>query len=108
MKTTGWNKSAVLGLLLLAVCTGAAAQEKPGKLRSEMAKAEKEYVDLYNKVNTDPQFAIICQPRYLMRAREKSATERMQAAVAAGDSTGSANTRGPNVGAASAGGSIST
>ncbi|HXC57893.1 MAG TPA: hypothetical protein VN645_01175, partial [Steroidobacteraceae bacterium] len=60
MKKTGLNTYAVLGLLL-AVCTGATAQEKPGKLRSEMAKAEKEYVDLYNKVNTDPQFAIICK-----------------------------------------------
>ena len=92
---------------------------QPRKLRSEMVKAEKEYVDLYNKVNTDPQFAIVCrmdtptgttfavrvcQPRYLLRAKEKSASERMQAAVAAGDSSGSANTRGPNLGAASGAG----
>jgi len=114
MKKTDVNSAAALGVSLLAVCVTATAQEKPGKLRSEMAKAEKEYFDLYNKINTDPQFAIVCkmdtptgsnfavrvcQPRYLLNAKEKAATERMQAAVAAADS-GSSNTRGPNVGSA--------
>ena len=106
-------------LILIVACRSAFAADSPGKLRTEMTKAEKAYIDLYNKVNTDPQFAIICrmdtptgsnfavrvcQPRYLLHAAEKSATERMQSAVAAGDATGPANANGPNVGAASGGG----
>lgn len=106
-------------LLALGLLAGglAAAADNPNKLRSEMAKAERQYVDLYNKLNTERQFDIVCrmdtptgstfavrvcQPRYLLRAKEKSATERMQAAVTAGDSTGAANAGGPNVGATSA------
>jgi hypothetical protein len=108
-----------LTLLMLLVCTAAVASESPSKVRNEMTKAEKQYIDLYNKLNEVEEFDIsctenratgttfvnrVCQPRYLTRAKEKSATERMQAAVAAGESTGQANSRGPDVGAASVGG----
>lgn len=103
-------------LALLAAGGVAAAADSPNKLRSEMATAERQYVDLYNKLNTERQFDIVCrmdkptgttfavrvcQPRYLLRAKEKSATERMQAAVSAAESTGAANSGGPNVGAGS-------
>jgi hypothetical protein len=103
----------------LMVASGdAMAAESAGKLRSEMAKVEKEYVDLYNKLNADRQFDIVCrmdtptgsnfavrvcQPRYLLRANEKAATERMQAAVGAGSSNSAANANGPNAGVASPG-----
>lgn len=122
MNKSRWM-TVLLGSTLVAVSAGAMAQqkEKPGKIRSEMTRAEKEYVDLYNKLNTDPRFAIVCvtdrptgssmpvrvcQPRYVMSAREASASQRMQAASTASDSTGQANAAGPNVGAAVAGGGI--
>lgn len=102
------------GLLFVVAGGAASAADSPGKLRTEMAKAEQDYVALYNKLNSDRQFDIVCktdrptgssfpvrvcQPRYLLRATEKSATERMQSAVGAADSTGGANARGPDVGA---------
>jgi hypothetical protein len=109
----------ILGAAAALVASGAFAQEKPGKIRTEMAKAEKAYIDLYNRLNTKPEFAFVCrmdkptgsslavrvcQPRYVLNVKEKSATEVMQAAVAAGDSPGSPNVRGPNVGAVVVGG----
>lgn len=104
---------------LLAISGAALAADSPGRLRAEMARAEKDYIELYNKVNSNPDFAIICrmdtptgttfavrvcQPRYLLSANAKSASERMQSAVAAGNSTGAANASGPNVGAGFGGG----
>jgi hypothetical protein len=54
---------------------------------------------------TGTSFAVrVCQPRYLMAANAKSASERMQSAVAASNSTGSANANGPSVGAGFGGG----
>ena len=107
---------------LLVVCGSAFAADSPGKLRAEMTRAEKEFIDLYNKVNTNPEFAIacrmetptgtnfavrVCQPKYLVTANARTAGERMQSAIAAGVSTGAANSNGPNVGAgAGVGGSI--
>ena len=107
---------------LLAVCSSAIAADSPSKLRSEMARAEQDYITLYNKLNTDRQFDIVCvtdkptgsslpvrtcQARYMLRAAATAATERMQSAVAAGQSTGGANASGPNVGAAAGGGAMS-
>jgi len=106
-------------IILASVQGGALDADSPGKLRAEMAKAEKQYIALYNKVNTIPEFAIVCrmdtptgttfavrvcQPKYLVAARARSASERMQSAVAAGSATGSANANGPNVGAGFGGG----
>jgi hypothetical protein len=99
---------------LLSLSHSAAAAESPGKLRAEMTKAERAFIDLYNKVNTNPEFAIacrmetptgsnfavrICQPKYIVTANARTAGERMQSAVAAGVNTGAANSNGPNVGA---------
>jgi hypothetical protein len=110
----------MLGVVLLAIATGTLAAESPGKLRSEMAKAERQFIDLYNKVNSNPEFAIVCrmdkptgtsfavrvcQPKYLMTETARAASERFQSAVAAGNSTGAANSNGPNVGAGFAAGS---
>ena len=100
-------------ITIAAACSPAFAADSPGKLRAEMARAERDYVDLYNKVNTNPEFAIVCrmdtptgttfavrvcQPKYLITANARSASERVQTAVAAGNSTGGANANGPNVG----------
>jgi hypothetical protein len=109
----------VCAVLLFTFGANAFAADSPGKLRSEMAKAERQYIDLYNKLNSNPEFAIVCrmdkptgtsfavrvcQPRYLMAASARAASERMQSAVSAGNSTGAANSNGPNVGAGFAGG----
>jgi hypothetical protein len=102
----------LLGLLTMA-CDAMAA-ESPGKLRAEMTKTERAYIDLYNKVNTTPEFAIacrmetptgsnfavrVCQPKYIVTANARTAGERMPSAVTAGVNTGAANSKGPNVGA---------
>jgi len=106
---------------LAMCCTSSVvvAADNPGKLRAEMAKVERQYIDLYNKVNTNPEFAIICrmdkptgtsfavrvcQPKYLIAANARSAAEQIQFAVAAGNATGGANANGPNVGAGFGGG----
>ncbi len=104
----------VSALALSAACGQSLAADSPGKLRAEMARAERDYIGLYNKVNTNPEFAIVCkmdtptgtsfavrvcQPKYLLTANAQSASERMQSAVAAGNSTGGTNANGPNVGA---------
>ena len=101
-------------LAMLAAQASSMAAESPGKLRAEMTRAEREFIDLYNKVNTVPEFAIacrmetptgsnfatrICQPKYIVTANARTAGERMQSAVAAGVNTGAANSNGPNVGA---------
>lgn len=105
-------------LTISATCGNALAADSPGKLRAEMARAERDYIELYNKVNANPEFAIVCrmdtptgtsfavrvcQPKYLVTANARSASERMQSAVAAGNSTGGANANGPNIGAGFAG-----
>jgi len=114
-------KSNVLAIVsafaLQVACASAVAAESPGKLRNEMARAEREFVDLYNKTNTNPEFAIVCrmetptgtnfavrvcQPRYLITANARSASESMHSAVGAGTVTGAANANGPNVGAGGA------
>jgi hypothetical protein len=101
-------------LTLCAACSSALAADSPGKLRTEMARAERDYITLYNKVNTNPEFTIVCrmdtptgtsfavrvcQPKYMVTANARSASERLQSAVTASSSTGGANANGPNVGA---------
>ena len=87
---------------LFALCGTAAGADSPSKLRSEMTKVEKEYVELYNKLNTEREFAIVCkmqqptgtrfpvrvcQPRYLVNAAEEAATESMQSAMQSASAT---------------------
>jgi hypothetical protein len=105
--------------LLLVTCTlltaggTASAADKPGALRTEIVKAEDAYFALYNKLNADRQYDMICrkeratgtnfatrvcQPAYLLKANQESASERMRAAVSAGDASGTANARGSNIG----------
>ncbi|MEO6185958.1 MAG: hypothetical protein ABIP38_01615 [Steroidobacteraceae bacterium] len=122
MKRSHGTPTAMAMGLLSALGATVHAADNPNKLRSEMAKAEQEYITLYNKLNTERQFDIVCrtdrptgssisvrtcQPRYMLRAVETAATERMQSAVSAAGSTGGANANGPDVGAASGGGVVS-
>lgn len=113
------TRSIPLAAGLLLACGAFAAEDSPARLRSEMAKAEQQYIELYNKLNTVREFDIrcvtdrptgsaltnrVCRPEYLLRAQQRSASERLQSAAASGESTGAANARGPNVGAATSGG----
>jgi hypothetical protein len=108
----------VSALALQVACASALAAESVGKLRNEMVKAERQFFDLYNKVNTNPEFSIVCrmetptgtnfatrvcQPKYLITAKAREASERMHSAVAAGNATGP-NANGPGVGAGVAAG----
>jgi hypothetical protein len=103
-----------VALLLSMAAAQAIAADSPAKLRSEMAKAEREYVELYNQLNADPQFQIlcvnekptgssfatrVCRPRYLMDATRASARESLDGAVASGGTASSASAGGPAVGA---------
>jgi hypothetical protein len=104
---------------LLLVTAAAASTDNPRQLQDEMVKVENEFFALYNQLNTDHQFdmvcrnerqtgsrfdARVCQPRYLLTAKENAASERVHSAIAAGESSAPANSRGPDVGAAVAGG----
>ena len=108
-------------LLLAAVATTALAAEKAADIRKEMAKTEEAYFALYNKLNSDRQYDIVCRreaetgstflkrvckPRYLERVEQAAASERMQSAIQASASA-AANSRGPDIGTASAGGTSS-
>ena len=56
------------------------------------------------EAQTGSSFAVrVCQPRYVLAAKETSAAERMRAATSAGEASGAANSRGPDVGNAIAG-----
>jgi hypothetical protein len=108
-----------LAALLLIAGGIAAAADNPRDLQAGMVKVENDFFALYNQLNTDHQYDMVCrnetrtgttfqtrvcQPRYLLTAKEDSATARMQTAVSAEQSVGTANTRGPDVGNPVAGG----
>lgn len=110
--------SPLLGVLLLAAGAAAFAAEKASDIRKEMTKVEEQYFALYNKLNADRQFDMVCRreaetgstflkrvckPRYLERAQQTAAAERMQSAIQASASA-SATTRGADVGASTAAG----
>lgn len=101
-------------IALLVTCGNALAADSPGKLRSEMAKAEREYIALYNKLNTVPEFAIacrmdtptgtkfavrVCQPKYVVDANARSASEIMKFAKDSLDTTAAGSAGGSNAGA---------
>jgi hypothetical protein len=105
-------------LLLLAMCTSAVAGDSPARLRSEISTAEKQYIEQYNKLNTDPQFEIlcindkptgsnfatrVCRARYLMDAMRASGSEQLQNAVTSGGTSSSASAAGPAIGNTPAG-----
>lgn len=113
----------VAASLLLVACGSVNAGESPSQLRAEITRAEKAYIDLYNKTNTNPQFEIICRnekptgtnfasrvcrPRYILDAMQASASDTVQRAVASSATAGAANSGGPNVGAVPSGGEASS
>jgi hypothetical protein len=86
-------------LLLVPLSGVASSAETPSGLRKQIAKTEQEFFALYNKLNTDRQYdmicrmdratgttltARVCQPRYIEAAKRVDATERMQTATHAG------------------------
>jgi hypothetical protein len=102
-----------LALLLLAAGPMSQAADRPRDLQAEMVRVENEYFTLYNQLNTDHQYDMvcrkerptgssfdvrICQPQYVLTAKEATASNRMQSAVSAGQSAGPANSAGPDVG----------
>jgi hypothetical protein len=108
-----------IAALLLTAGGFATAADNPRDLQAEMVKVENEYFALYNQLNTDHQYDMVCgkvratgsrfdtrvcQPRYVLTAKENAASERVHSAVSGGQSAGSANSQGPDVGRAVAGG----
>ena len=93
----------------------AIAADSPSKLRSEIAKVERQYISLYNKLNAKPEFKIdcrmeaatgsnfevrVCKPRYQSDSMARSATELLQFAQGAADNTGAGVASGPSAGTA--------
>lgn len=110
-------------IALLALGSAARSAEKPGDVRKQITKAEEEYFALYNKLNTDRQYDMVCrkdvatgttfakrvcQPRYVELEQQANATQRIQSAIQAGASASAANTRGADIGAGGAGGPVTT
>jgi hypothetical protein len=89
----------MVSLLLLPLSGTAFSAESPSALRKQIAKAEQEFFALYNTLNTDRRFDIICktdratgtnfatrvcQPRYVETEQRAHASERLQTATHAG------------------------
>lgn len=118
-RTSGMHVLWIFSAVLLAGSGAALSAERPSAILKEMTKAEDAYFALYNSLNTDHQYDIVCrkdratgttlvtrvcQPRYLLRAKEAAASERIRGAISSSDNSGAANSRGPNVGNAVADG----
>jgi len=104
-----------VALLLIVASFSAASAEKASDLRKEIVRTEDAFFALYNKVNTDRQYDMVCRkeaetgstflkrvckPRYLEEVQSAAALERMQSAISAAASASAAT--GPvNVGAGS-------
>jgi hypothetical protein len=83
-------------LLMLAICASTSAAESQSKLRSSIAKVDKEYIELYNKLNADPRYEIVCRnekttgtsyasrvcrARYLRNAMDNASSDRLRGAA---------------------------
>lgn len=105
-------KGSVTALLMLAICASAGAAESQTKLRSSIAKIDKQYIELYNKLNTESQYEIVCRnekttgtsyasrvcrARYLRGAMDNASSDRMRGANEPGSNSN------PNNASASAG-----
>jgi len=92
---TGWMTM----LLLVALSGPAFSAETPASLRREIAKTEQEFFALYNTLNTDRQYDMlckmdretgttlakrVCKPRYVEAVQRDHAAERVQAAARGG------------------------
>jgi hypothetical protein len=94
------SPAAWAAMLLLVSLSGAAfCAENPASLRQQIAKTEQEFFALYNTLNTDPQYEMVCkmeretgspfakrvcQPRFFQATQQATAANRMQAAVHGG------------------------
>jgi hypothetical protein len=93
------NRALWLVLLLVSLSGTAFSGESPPELHQQIAKTEQEFFALYNKLNTDPQYEMICkmdretgssfanrvcQPRFFLAAQQATASNRMQAAAHGG------------------------
>jgi hypothetical protein len=54
-------RSIAVAALWLTMCGMAAAADNPRDLQAEMVKVENEYFALYNQLNTDHQYDMVCQ-----------------------------------------------
>ena len=85
--------------LLIAMSSAAMSAEKASDIRKQMSKLEDEYFALYNKLNTDRQYDMVCRkeaqtgstflkrvckPRYVEAVQRDHAAERVQAAARGG------------------------
>jgi hypothetical protein len=109
-------RGSIAALLMLAICASTGAAESQSKLRSSIAKVDKQYIELYNKLNTESQYEIVCRnekttgtnyasrvcrARYLRNAMENASSERMRSAFEPGSNSSPNNTAAnPGIGGA--------
>ncbi|MEJ0040453.1 MAG: hypothetical protein WDO68_31265 [Gammaproteobacteria bacterium] len=106
MKTKKSRAGWIATLLLVPLSGVTFSAEKPYDLRQQIAKVEAEYFALYNKLNTDRQYDMlckmdratgttlakrVCQPRYVETAQRANASERVQTATHAGPGVDATN-----------------
>ncbi len=110
----GPARTILVSLLLAGASTTALTDEKPSAIRAEMTKTEEAYFALYNKLNTDRRFDMVCrkekatgtnfltrvcQPRYVLDVQESRASERIRNATSVdGANAGSGNGNSPSFG----------
>ena len=106
MKTKKSRASWIAMLLLVPLSGPAFSADKPSNLRQQIAKVEAEYFALYNKLNTDRQYDMlckmdratgtslakrVCQPRYVEAVQRVNASERVQTATRGGPGVDATN-----------------
>lgn len=88
------TRFAILVFVLMAAAQSgrAAGAESAASIRRQMVKAEQEFIALYNKLNADPRFEVVCrqdkptgsnftsrvcEPRYRQLAKQAATAERV-------------------------------
>lgn len=101
------NRVTSMAVVLFSFLSGAAlGADSPSDLRRQIAKAEKDFFTLYNKLNSDRQYdmicktdrttgttmaARVCQPRYVEASQRATSSERIQTAARGGPGVDAVN-----------------
>jgi hypothetical protein len=96
----------MIPMLLLVPGGFAVAADNPHDLQAEMTKVESAYVALYDRLNTDHQYDVVCrneratgsviqtrvcQPRYVVTSREEATSTSVRNMLARAHATGSSS-----------------
>jgi hypothetical protein len=111
-------KGSILAAFTLVLCAPAGAAESQAKLRSSLAKVDKQYIELYNKLNTEAEYEIVCRnekttgtayasrvcrARYLNTAMQNASSQHMSGVREPGSNSNVASPSAQAMGSALAG-----